>query len=107
MKPWWKEALRFPAQHRAGIGFVAVLSLFSIALNLALPWPMKLIVDDVLGGMPFPARWSWLQAFFSGESKHDQLAVLALASAALFLSVRLTEMARMYLATRIGRGMQY
>ena len=106
MKDWWKDALRFPARHRAGLVLVLLLSLLSIGFNLALPWPMKLIVDHVLSGKPYPDGWFW-PALFRGTDRYDQLAILALASACLFLLVRLTEMARAYLATKIGREMQY
>ena len=54
MSAWWQEALRYPAQHRAALAWIVVLSLVSIGLNLLLPWPVKLIVDGVLAGKPLP-----------------------------------------------------
>jgi len=107
MSAWWKEAYRFPALHRAGLAWIMLLSLLSMGLNLLLPWPMKLIVDHVLGSNAASHDWSWLSGLLQGQDKFHQLAWLALASAGLFLSVRLAEMARIYLATKIGRQMQY
>ena len=107
MSGWWKSLLRFPARHRAGLAAVLLLSLMSIAFNLALPWPMKLIVDQILGGKPYPSDLPSLPEFFLNEDKSSQLAILALLSACFFLSVRLAEMTRTAIATRIGREMQY
>ena len=101
MSAWWHEALRYPAQHRAPLAWIVVLSLVSIGLNLLLPWPVKLIVDGVLAGQPLP------EARLVGASAAEQLLWLALASAGLFVLLRLTEMARLSLAARIGRRMQY
>jgi ATP-binding cassette subfamily B protein/subfamily B ATP-binding cassette protein MsbA len=107
MSSWWKSALPFLARHRAALAGVLLLSLLSIAFNLALPWPMKLIVDHVLAEKPYPANWLWLPGAIRGGDRSTQLALLALASAGLFLLVRLAETARVYLSSRIGRGMQY
>ena len=101
MSAWWKEALRYPARHRAALARILALSLVSIGLNLLLPWPIKLIVDGVLGGKVLPLDW------LSGADASEQLLWLALASAGLFVLLRLTEMARLSLAARIGRRMQY
>jgi ATP-binding cassette, subfamily B, bacterial len=40
-------------QRAALVGLV--LTLFSIAASLLLPWPLKVIVDSILGSMPMPA----------------------------------------------------
>jgi ATP-binding cassette subfamily B protein len=107
MSAWWKEAYRFPLLHRAGLTWIFLLSLLSIGLNLLLPWPMKLIVDHVLGSDAASHDGLWVSDLFQGQDKFHQLAWLALASAGLFLSVRLAEMTRVYLATKVGRQMQY
>jgi ATP-binding cassette, subfamily B, bacterial len=104
MKPWWREALEYPRRHRGQLGLIATLSLISIGLSLLLPWPIKLIVDRVLAGKPLPEPWlEWI----AGDDAPVQLVRLALASAVLFLLLRVTEMARFRLATRAGRAMRY
>src|SRR5262245_61608812 len=107
MSDWWREALRFPAGHRRALARIVLLSLVSIGLNLLLPWPIKLIVDDVLAGKPLTQDWPWLSGVLEGAEPTRQLLWLALASAVLFLLLRLTEMARASLAARVGRRMQY
>ena len=107
MREWWRQALPFPARHRGGLAWIVLLSLVSIGLNLLLPWPMKLIVDGVLAGKAFPGEWIWLSGTLAGANPYHQLLWLALASATLFLLLRLTEMAKASLAARVGRRMQY
>jgi ATP-binding cassette subfamily B protein/subfamily B ATP-binding cassette protein MsbA len=101
MSAWWQEVSRYPARHPGPLAWIVVLSLGSIGLNLLLPWPVKLIVDGVLAGKPLPEDW------LLGADASQQLLGLALASAALFILLRLTEMARLSLAARVGRRMQY
>ena len=101
MSAWLHDAVHYPARHRAPLAWIIVLSLASIGLNLLLPWPIKLIVDGVLAGKPLPQDW------LQGLTASQQLLWLALASAGLFVLLRLTEMARLSLAARIGRLMQY
>jgi hypothetical protein len=43
-----RQALR----HRAGLGVVATTTLLQVAVDLARPWPMQLVVDHVLGDRP-------------------------------------------------------
>jgi ATP-binding cassette subfamily B protein/subfamily B ATP-binding cassette protein MsbA len=101
MTVWWRDALRYAARHRGALAWIVVLSLVSIGLNLLLPWPVKLIVDGVLAGNPLPEEW------LAGTDPSQQLVRLALASAGLFVLLRLTEMARLSLTARVGRRMQY
>jgi ATP-binding cassette subfamily B protein/subfamily B ATP-binding cassette protein MsbA len=101
MTAWWRTVLKYPAGHRGALAWIFVLSLTSIGVNLLLPWPIKLIVDGVLAGKPLPAEWLW------GADASEQIVWLALASAGLFVLLRTTEMARLSLAARVGRRMQY
>ena len=103
MSGWLNEALRYPVRHRTALAWIVLLSFVSIGLNLLLPWPIKLIVDDVLAGQQLPESWSWLSATDASR----QLLLLALVSAGLFMMLRITEMARLALAARVGRRMQY
>ena len=103
MSGWLNEARRYPVRHRTAFVWIVLLSFVSIGLNLLLPWPVKLIVDDVLAGKQLPESWSWLSATDASR----QLLLLALVSAGLFMLLRITEMARLALATRVGRRMQY
>jgi ATP-binding cassette, subfamily B, bacterial len=107
MSAWWHEALGYPARHRGALAWIVALSLVSIGLNVLLPWPMKLIIDAVLAGKDFPQEWTWLSALLEEQDPSRRLVWLALASAGIFVLLRLTEMGRLMLAARIGRQMQF
>ncbi len=54
-----------------------VLTLFSIAASLLQPWPLKIIVDSILGSVPMP---DWLASF-----SHDKAAALVIICLGLLL----------------------
>jgi ATP-binding cassette, subfamily B, bacterial len=107
MTVWWRQAIRHPEHHRGMLATILGLSVISTVLSLLLPWPLKLVVDGVLAGKPAVVDRLWLAGPLVQQAPSRQLLVLALASAGLFLLLRLTEMARMWLAARVGRRMQY
>ncbi len=54
--------LSYVLRHKAQLGLAFGFSLAGVALELARPWPIKIIVDYVLAGHPFPP---WLSAAVS------------------------------------------
>jgi len=48
------DAALLSRPHRATLGLAASLILVEAVLELARPWPLKLVVDQGLGGQPFP-----------------------------------------------------
>ncbi|MGA2139059.1 MAG: hypothetical protein ABSH14_09385, partial [Verrucomicrobiia bacterium] len=60
-------------QQRAAMGGL-VLTLLSIAASLLQPWPMKVIVDSILGSAPMPA---WLATV--ADNKAAALVVVCVA----------------------------
>jgi ABC-type multidrug transport system fused ATPase/permease subunit len=69
----FRDALR-PHRARLALGLVALV--LSVAATVAEPWPLKLIVDSVLGTHPLP---DWMPAWLREGSKDTQIAVLCLA----------------------------
>src|SRR5262245_26091151 len=98
MSGWLNEAFRYPIRHRPALAWIVLLSFVSIGLNLLLPWPIKLIVDNILAGERLPESWSFLSAMLEGADASRHLLLLALASAGLFMLLRITETARLALA---------
>jgi ATP-binding cassette, subfamily B, bacterial len=64
-----------PYRIRLSIALLALAG--SVAAALAEPWPLKVLVDSVLGNHPFPA---WVPAFIRDGSDDAQIAGLALAT---------------------------
>jgi ABC-type multidrug transport system fused ATPase/permease subunit len=54
---------------------IAVLSAIEVGLGSLAPWPLKAVVDNVLGGQPLP---SWLAAFTSAVTGSSAVALLVL-----------------------------
>ena len=63
--PW---TLSFLRPYRARVTLLAVLLLLEIGLGALQPWPLKVVVDNVLQGRPFPEPIAhWLAAVTGGR----------------------------------------
>jgi ATP-binding cassette subfamily B protein/subfamily B ATP-binding cassette protein MsbA len=63
--PW---TLSFLRPYRARVTLLAVLLLLEIALGALQPWPLKVVIDNVLQGHPFPEPIAhWLAASTGGR----------------------------------------
>jgi ABC-type multidrug transport system fused ATPase/permease subunit len=56
--------------------FVAML--VETGMSLATPWPLKIIIDNVIGHHKLPGWLSWMDAVFPGENKIQFAAVAAI-----------------------------
>ena len=64
--PW---TLSFLRPYRARVTLLAVLLLLEIALGALQPWPLKVVIDNVLQGRPFPEPIAhWLASVTGGRS---------------------------------------
>src|SRR5437773_2878353 len=64
----FRWALRYLRPYRLQIILLFVVSGVEIASGLLLPWPLKIIVDHVLGSEPMPR---WLVAVVGADSHHN------------------------------------
>ena len=69
-----KFVIRFVRPYWTSVAFVVVAMLIEAAASLASPWPLKIVLDSVLGSRPLPASLAWL----SGSAR-DRLAILNVA----------------------------
>ncbi len=86
-------ALRFIRPYWKWLIVVIVAMLIETAMSLASPWPLKIVLDSVLGQQPIPGWLSWLNVPDAG-----QLAVL-LAAVFATVSIAILEAAGNYLNT--------
>src|SRR5689334_24273524 len=56
---------RYLRPYRGRIGVLALLSSTEVGLRVLSPWPLKAVVDNVLGGRPMPALMQAALAPFS------------------------------------------
>jgi ATP-binding cassette, subfamily B, bacterial len=94
----WDEA----QPYRLHVAGLALLSLLSPPLALLVPLPLKIVVDNVLGGRPLSRA---LEVFLPGTGAHSPTALLLLAIAmviAVALLTQLREFASTILMTYTG-----
>lgn len=98
--------LRFAAPHRARLLQLGALTLLSALVAALQPWPMKLVVDHVLGGTPLSMTWQMGLGYVGmGTSAGELLILGALSSLVLFGLTKATESALLLRWTQSGRTM--
>ncbi len=64
-KPYWKF-----------IVIILLAMILEALVGLAVPWPLKLIIDNVIAHQPLPDFLHWMDSFFPSEN-YTQLAIVA------------------------------
>jgi len=96
------KLLRYAGRQRSRFIVIALLTVCASSLVAMQPWPMKLIVDHVLGDKSVPG---FLRSFAS--SSQTLLVVIIIAGLALFVLNGLLDAALTWLWTVSGRRMVY
>lgn len=107
MRPWWIRLCRYARPQSRGLGVLLTLMLAAIGIDLLKPWPMKIIVDNVLRGTPLPARADWLTHLPRGDTPVGLLAWMALATLLIFVVAQGLRMLQNYVQTGLGGRMFY
>jgi ATP-binding cassette, subfamily B, bacterial len=97
----FRESLR-PYRARLVLGLVALT--VSVGAEVAEPWPLKLIVDSVLGNHPLPG---WMPEWVQTGSKDTQLAALCLGLLAIVVIGGLLTFLGTYLWQSIGMRLTF
>jgi ABC-type multidrug transport system fused ATPase/permease subunit len=79
-----------------------VLVILVAALELALPWPVKWLVDSVFGSQPLPALVACLPGLGSGASPADAITAIALLVALLGVLHKVLSMWSQFLLIKAG-----
>ncbi len=91
-----------------GWALIVTATLFSTACALIQPWPMKVLVDHVLGGLPMGATLEGLTAALPGaDTRQGLLAWVVAAGLAIFVLNCAVDVALTMTWTRVGRRMVY
>ena len=107
MKRWWWRLARYGRPYWRTLIIVVLFMLAAVAMEALRPWPMKLIVDNVLTGEPLPNTIAWLTLLPGADTQAGLLAWLALATVFVFLASRSADLASGYLQVGIGNRMAY
>ena len=84
---------------------LSILQLFIIvhaALSIVQPWPVKLVIDNVIGGAPFPEWLSGVAGRSGFQSPGNQLIWLSFATVLIFLAVQGCILAKQLLTNAVG-----
>jgi ATP-binding cassette subfamily B protein/subfamily B ATP-binding cassette protein MsbA len=89
------------------LAFVGGLVFAGTLLGLLAPWPLKVIVDSILGGAPLPRQVVWIKSLPAAGTAAGQIGWLALATVCLFLLSRATSILQDYVQAGAGSRMVY
>jgi ATP-binding cassette, subfamily B, bacterial len=100
----YRLLLRYARNQRGSLVLILALTLAASALVAAQPWPMKLLVDHVLGQKPLP---EFLQSLGLPGSRVALLATIVIAGLVLFALNAALDALLAWTWTRAGRRMVY
>ena len=85
-----------------GLAVLSVgVTLAAVGVGLLLPWPLKIVIDNVLGSQPIPPL---LASWLSGLDRATMLGLAVAAGLALALVSNALSVAMAYLKTRLEQG---
>jgi ATP-binding cassette subfamily B protein len=93
--------------YRGRMIFLSALALAQIVLGLLSPWPLKLVVDNVLGGEPLPPGLAEPINALAGASSIGLLVVIVAAGLLLQLASQVVSMANTQVQVDTGQRMVY
>ena len=107
MRPWWLRLLVYARSEGSGLLLLALLMVAGIAFATLGPWPMKIIIDYVLGGKPLPQDFQWISALPGAASPAGLLAWLVGSTVLLFIAGRTLSTVQNYVQAGVGTRMVY
>ena len=82
-KSMFQFVLGLVQPYRKWLVVVFIAMLIETAMSIAAPWPLKIILDNVVGKHKLPDFLTWLRDFSSGEHTLALAGVAALAAIAI------------------------
>ncbi|MDR3660007.1 MAG: ABC transporter ATP-binding protein [Mycobacterium sp.] len=100
MPPLLRELLK---AHRQLIAIILGVTLVSMLMSLAMPWPLKVVLDNVVGGDPPPGWIAWLVPMMGGHEKAHIAAAAGVATVAIALVSGAAFYVASYTTERLGQ----
>jgi len=98
--PLLRELLR---PHRLMLAVLFSAILVQIAMSLAMPWPLKIVLDNVVGSLPPPKWIAWLVPMMGGTAKVYIAAAAGVVTVAIAVVTGLAFYIASYLTESIGQ----
>ena len=96
--------LRYATPHWRGLTLMLLATLVDVLLNLARPWPLALLIDNVIDGHPLP---HWLTFVPGTDSRHGLLVWVVAIEILIFLASTLAGMASNFFSLELGQKMTW
>jgi ABC-type multidrug transport system fused ATPase/permease subunit/GT2 family glycosyltransferase len=104
----YRLLLPYAARSWRGWLLILALTLLSTAVSLAQPWPLKVLVDNVLSAQPLSSVIAEAAAVLPGTGTREGLLVwVVLAGVLLFLATSALDALLTYSWVRVGQAMVY
>jgi ABC-type multidrug transport system fused ATPase/permease subunit len=101
MSAWWRHLVPYALRQWRRIGALLGLAIIGVALEALLPWPVKLLIDNALGGAPLPSGVEWLQHLAGARDAAGLIVWLAVAVLLIFLAGQLLQLVRGLLEVKL------
>jgi ATP-binding cassette subfamily B protein/subfamily B ATP-binding cassette protein MsbA len=101
------RVMRSALPHRKSLVLVILLIVVTVCLDLLKPWPMKLIVDNVIADKPLPNAVAWMSVLPGGLESIGLLAWLVAGTVLVFLAHGATTICQRYVKAGVGVRMVY
>jgi ABC-type multidrug transport system fused ATPase/permease subunit len=99
--PLLRELLR---PHRVTLAVLFAAIVVQILMSLAVPWPLKIVLDNVVGNLP-PPRWiAWLVPMMGGTSKAHIAAAAGVVTVAIAVVTGIAFYIASYLTESLGQS---
>jgi ABC-type multidrug transport system fused ATPase/permease subunit len=104
--PRWRQLrlLRYARPHWRGLSLMVAAALADIAMSLARPWPLAVLIDNVIGTHPIP---HWLTFLPGASTRQGLLAWVAASEVLIFLASTVTSATSNYLSLKLGQRMTW
>jgi ATP-binding cassette subfamily B protein/subfamily B ATP-binding cassette protein MsbA len=99
--------LSFLRPYRVRIAAIAMLALLEIALAAAAPWPLKIVVDNILGGQPLPAAVASAVGALAGTSPVSLLLLVVLSGLLIQIASEVVAMIHTQIQVDTGQRTVY
>ena len=76
-------AARLSRPYKKLVMVILLAMLLETLIGLATPWPLKIIIDNVVGHHALPGALAWMNTFFPAEKKMQLAAVAAISFIAI------------------------
>jgi ATP-binding cassette, subfamily B, bacterial len=96
--------LRYARPHWRGLSLMLSAMLIDVGLNLARPWPLKVLIDNVIGSHRIP---HWLTQVPGADSRHGLLVWVVVVEVVIFLAGTLATMAADFFSLKLGQQMTW